>query len=428
MPVVRAHVLVGLLYESVEPRLSCVVQEQHCLGVQGQSVPGVVVVARRRGSMAIVGSSEKSLLVMFILIGLTLHREAAPNTLEDRQEAAPGLLASHHLDSLQEEEGSGTPTHHPSQNTDTKLTKHGHHREPMIGDVSVDGLEEQPFLTFTTRPDYKIHTYTSRKSSITYNTKRPTRTFDPQQSVIFPTTKNHRSSHSLKPPTGAPTSQIPLLENTIQLAERRVRDPTQLPVVWLTTEELPATSGDEVPTAPSTSVEIIEDSPTSTTPAADAEITLTEDATDSSMLNGTTDSYLYDNILGVKRQAGRNRANFTSKASSAATYNVNPSARLRYYRMGPLDSFPHRRALRYNNHQRPRANTAKVPLKTLHIGGLFELTDTAGTTSGQSELAAARLAVSHINRKRVVPGYKLQLVQNDTKVRYVLIILGLIKM
>ena len=54
--------------------------------------------------------------------------------------------------------------------------------------------------------------------------------------------------------------------------------------------------------------------------------------------------------------------------------------------------------------------------KTLHIGGLFELSDTVAAQNGRSELAAAKMAVDHINKQDVVSGYTLKLVHNDTKV------------
>ena len=56
-------------------------------------------------------------------------------------------------------------------------------------------------------------------------------------------------------------------------------------------------------------------------------------------------------------------------------------------------------------------------LHRVYIGGLFELTDTPGiVTYGRSELAAAKLAIRHINQQGILPGYKLHMVYNDTKV------------
>lgn len=53
---------------------------------------------------------------------------------------------------------------------------------------------------------------------------------------------------------------------------------------------------------------------------------------------------------------------------------------------------------------------------TIYIGGLFELSGSRDNGCGYSELTAAKLAVSHINAKGILPGYKLQLLYNDTKV------------
>ncbi|KAH9505705.1 hypothetical protein Btru_055553 [Bulinus truncatus] len=55
-----------------------------------------------------------------------------------------------------------------------------------------------------------------------------------------------------------------------------------------------------------------------------------------------------------------------------------------------------------------------VPVRTLHIGGLFELSSRDGP-NGYSELDAALLAIDHINDKNIIPGYKLKLLYNDSK-------------
>lgn len=49
--------------------------------------------------------------------------------------------------------------------------------------------------------------------------------------------------------------------------------------------------------------------------------------------------------------------------------------------------------------------------------GLFELSTKRGPRpDGLSELGAATMAVEHINRKQLLPGYTLELVTNDTQV------------
>lgn len=66
--------------------------------------------------------------------------------------------------------------------------------------------------------------------------------------------------------------------------------------------------------------------------------------------------------------------------------------------------------------QASRRDDVRRRRRTLHIGGLFELSDTIGAQNGRSELAAAEMAVRHINQQDVVSGYTLKLVHNDTKV------------
>lgn len=56
----------------------------------------------------------------------------------------------------------------------------------------------------------------------------------------------------------------------------------------------------------------------------------------------------------------------------------------------------------------------------LYIGGIFELTNNPHSASPRSELDAALLAIRHVNEQRIVPGYRLHLVYNDSKVRQIL--------
>ena len=51
---------------------------------------------------------------------------------------------------------------------------------------------------------------------------------------------------------------------------------------------------------------------------------------------------------------------------------------------------------------------------TLYLGGLFESTDLQ--SRGRSEFHSAQMAIGHINEKGVIPGYKLDLVYNETAV------------
>lgn len=66
--------------------------------------------------------------------------------------------------------------------------------------------------------------------------------------------------------------------------------------------------------------------------------------------------------------------------------------------------------------------TAKIvpatqKLSKVSLLGLFEMTTHLGTRwEGKSELAAAELAVKHINERGLLPGYTLELITNDTQV------------
>lgn len=56
-------------------------------------------------------------------------------------------------------------------------------------------------------------------------------------------------------------------------------------------------------------------------------------------------------------------------------------------------------------------------LSKVSLLGLFEMTTHLGTRwEGKSELAAAELAVKHINERGLLPGYMLELITNDTQV------------
>ncbi|CAG4999465.1 unnamed protein product [Parnassius apollo] len=60
----------------------------------------------------------------------------------------------------------------------------------------------------------------------------------------------------------------------------------------------------------------------------------------------------------------------------------------------------------------PKATTNRI----VSILGLFELTvGQSPRAEGASELAAAKLAVNHVNSRALLPGYKLHLITNDTK-------------
>jgi hypothetical protein len=63
------------------------------------------------------------------------------------------------------------------------------------------------------------------------------------------------------------------------------------------------------------------------------------------------------------------------------------------------------------------ANSSLDNLERITVLGLFDMTTRAGErTEGRSELAAARLAVRHINEIQLLRGHQLELITNDTKV------------
>lgn len=64
------------------------------------------------------------------------------------------------------------------------------------------------------------------------------------------------------------------------------------------------------------------------------------------------------------------------------------------------------------------ATSESKKLSKVSLLGLFELTTPLGADrwEGRSELAAAKLAVRHINEFGLLPGYNLELITNDTQV------------
>lgn len=63
------------------------------------------------------------------------------------------------------------------------------------------------------------------------------------------------------------------------------------------------------------------------------------------------------------------------------------------------------------------SNRGMKKLSKVSLLGLFEMTTHLGARwEGKSELAAAELAVKHINERGLLPGYMLELITNDTQV------------
>lgn len=74
--------------------------------------------------------------------------------------------------------------------------------------------------------------------------------------------------------------------------------------------------------------------------------------------------------------------------------------------------------LKYNKLSGGVTEKAKKGFGKVSLLGLFELSTRDGIRpEGRSELAAAQLAVRHINERHLLPGYTLELLTNDTKVR-----------
>ncbi|XP_026476179.1 uncharacterized protein LOC113381582 [Ctenocephalides felis] len=64
----------------------------------------------------------------------------------------------------------------------------------------------------------------------------------------------------------------------------------------------------------------------------------------------------------------------------------------------------------------PISRSDRETVRKVSVLGLFELSTAYGERpEGNSELAAAMLAVRHINERKLLPGYSLELLTNDTK-------------
>ncbi|XP_074651672.1 uncharacterized protein LOC141906324 [Tubulanus polymorphus] len=68
----------------------------------------------------------------------------------------------------------------------------------------------------------------------------------------------------------------------------------------------------------------------------------------------------------------------------------------------------------YHTHDKEISSLAEG--KTIiYIGGLFELSETSFAANGHSELAAAQMAIDHVNLADFLPGYYLKMLFNDTQ-------------
>lgn len=87
-------------------------------------------------------------------------------------------------------------------------------------------------------------------------------------------------------------------------------------------------------------------------------------------------------------------------------------------RKSSLQTNEHNRNIINTVFERTRPAGSERRAREVTILGLFELSSREGAArrEGLSELAAAQLAVQHINRRGLLLGYKLKLITNDTKV------------
>lgn len=72
---------------------------------------------------------------------------------------------------------------------------------------------------------------------------------------------------------------------------------------------------------------------------------------------------------------------------------------------------------------RVRSDLQRSAAKVVTILGLFEMsTGAAERPEGRSELAAALLAIRHINQRKLLGEFQLRILTNDTKVSYVVLV------
>ncbi|KAH9373397.1 hypothetical protein HPB48_009442 [Haemaphysalis longicornis] len=73
--------------------------------------------------------------------------------------------------------------------------------------------------------------------------------------------------------------------------------------------------------------------------------------------------------------------------------------------------------LEYREPFPPTTAVAYDVRKTVYVLGLFELTGSCeAARGGRAERAAARMAIEDVNERGVIPGYRLEMYDNDTRV------------
>lgn len=137
----------------------------------------------------------------------------------------------------------------------------------------------------------------------------------------------------------------------------------------------------------------------------------------------TNDAEIKMNIRRVKKSEnitseGGNKLSIHYNQSSLRTANSQPpknhgNLSARGKKVKSVRKFPATNATAPSGVSKNRAQK----LSKVSLLGLFEMTTRMGTRwEGKSELAAAELAVKHINERGLLPGYSLELITNDTQV------------
>ena len=87
-----------------------------------------------------------------------------------------------------------------------------------------------------------------------------------------------------------------------------------------------------------------------------------------------------------------------------------------------INSYEDLNIISAKNIQNTGQSLPKVPLKKIHIGGLFPMNGTTGWVGGQGCLPAAQMALQDVNRDpNLLIGYELDLKWNNSQVCFIYI-------
>lgn len=136
------------------------------------------------------------------------------------------------------------------------------------------------------------------------------------------------------------------------------------------------------------------------------------------------------NITKTSENDNQNKENNKLTLKNVLTtnsYHKNRKNQTKYSSKNRINSvFEHSHYIIHNNNKnlsRIEFRNRKKSAGKISLLGLFELTTRWGLRpEGQSELAAAQMAVKHINRQGILPGYTLELITNDTQVIFLIFI------